>query len=357
MDKKTFDLLFHPHFNANKNNEFIDWARSAYMKSYSNTYEGVHWTLRKGIADWLEGVVLTPSKPACDYPSTGSYKYQTHDIVLDDYIILLKNDEEIHHLIDADFDYVKKHDEFLLTRKFFELLKTQKIGIADERVNYWKCLLDDKVWPYNSAFNGQFPPSSRKPPKNQLPAVIMPVAMPAIALTNGRIFKEKNEMDISNDLNQTNDDESNDQDKPMSNNEKFQLSRAITSIPNEMLNDVVKLLRKIEPSLIDSNSNEIDIDFERLKPSTLRVLESHVNLILKKNEKKQLSSEVQLSTIETIDKSKNILTNSQKIVNKTDINASTTLTPPRSSAFELAQKSNSVLRDDLNKRYYLQRFR
>ncbi|CAF1545942.1 unnamed protein product, partial [Didymodactylos carnosus] len=258
MDKKTFDLLFHPHFNANKNNEFIDWARSAYMKSYSNTYEGVHWTLRKGIADWLEGVVLTPSKPACDYPSTGSYKYQTHDIVLDDYIILLKNDEEIHHLIDADFDYVKKHDEFLLTRKFFELLKTQKIGIADERVNYWKCLLDDKVWPYNSAFNGQFPPSSRKPPKN--------------------------------DLNQTNDDESNDQDKPMSNNEKFQLSRAITSIPNEMLNDVVKLLRKIEPSLIDSNSNEIDIDFERLKPSTLRVLESHVNLILKKNEKKQLSS-------------------------------------------------------------------
>ena len=44
----------------------------------------------------------------------------------------------------------------------------------------------------------------------------------------------------------------------------------------DKLGKVVHIIKSREPSLRDSNPDEIEIDFETLKPSTLRELESYV---------------------------------------------------------------------------------
>ena len=50
----------------------------------------------------------------------------------------------------------------------------------------------------------------------------------------------------------------------------------------DKLGRVVHIIQSREPSLRDSNPDEIEIDFETLKPSTLRELESYVMSCLKK---------------------------------------------------------------------------
>lgn len=49
---------------------------------------------------------------------------------------------------------------------------------------------------------------------------------------------------------------------------------------------VVHIIQSREPSLRDSNPDEIEIDFETLKPSTLRELESYVASCLRKKTRK-----------------------------------------------------------------------
>jgi hypothetical protein len=49
---------------------------------------------------------------------------------------------------------------------------------------------------------------------------------------------------------------------------------------------VVHIIQSREPSLKDSNPDEIEIDFETLKPSTLRELEAYVMSCLKKKPRK-----------------------------------------------------------------------
>jgi len=49
---------------------------------------------------------------------------------------------------------------------------------------------------------------------------------------------------------------------------------------------VVHIIQNREPSLRDSNPDEIEIDFETLKPSTLRELESYVASCLRKKTRK-----------------------------------------------------------------------
>lgn len=46
------------------------------------------------------------------------------------------------------------------------------------------------------------------------------------------------------------------------------------------------IIQSREPSLRDSNPDEIEIDFETLKPSTLRELESYVASCLRKKPRK-----------------------------------------------------------------------
>lgn len=54
----------------------------------------------------------------------------------------------------------------------------------------------------------------------------------------------------------------------------------------DKLGRVVHIIQSREPSLRDSNPDEIEIDFETLKPSTLRELENYVASCLRKKPRK-----------------------------------------------------------------------
>ncbi|KNC24815.1 Homeotic protein female sterile [Lucilia cuprina] len=82
------------------------------------------------------------------------------------------------------------------------------------------------------------------------------------------------------------DSEEEDTAKPMSYDEKRQLSLDINKLPGDKLGRVVHIIQNREPSLRDSNPDEIEIDFETLKPSTLRELESYVASCLRKKTRK-----------------------------------------------------------------------
>jgi hypothetical protein len=71
--------------------------------------------------------------------------------------------------------------------------------------------------------------------------------------------------------------------KPMTYDEKRQLSLDINKLPGERPGQLVQIIQAREPSLRDSNPDEIEIDFEILKPSTLRELEMYVNSVLNNN--------------------------------------------------------------------------
>ncbi|XP_078416907.1 bromodomain-containing protein 3-like [Cetorhinus maximus] len=77
--------------------------------------------------------------------------------------------------------------------------------------------------------------------------------------------------------------------KPMSYDEKRQLSLDINKLPGDKLGRVVHIIQAREPSLRDCNPDEIEIDFETLKSSTLRDLERHVMTCLRKKQRKPFS--------------------------------------------------------------------
>ncbi|CAB4057481.1 BRD2 [Lepeophtheirus salmonis] len=63
--------------------------------------------------------------------------------------------------------------------------------------------------------------------------------------------------------------------KPMSYDEKRHLSLDINKLPGDKIGRVVHIIQSREPSLRETNPDEIEIDFETLKPSTLRELEKN----------------------------------------------------------------------------------
>ncbi|XP_013042164.1 bromodomain testis-specific protein isoform X2 [Anser cygnoides] len=75
--------------------------------------------------------------------------------------------------------------------------------------------------------------------------------------------------------------------KPMNYDEKRQLSLDINKLPGDRLGKVVHIIQSREPSLRNSNPDEIEIDFETLKTSTLRELEKYVATCLRKRPRKQ----------------------------------------------------------------------
>ncbi|KFP28665.1 Bromodomain testis-specific protein [Colius striatus] len=87
--------------------------------------------------------------------------------------------------------------------------------------------------------------------------------------------------------------------KPMNYDEKRQLSLDINKLPGDKLGKVVHIIQSREPSLRNSNPDEIEIDFETLKASTLRELEKYVATCLRKRPRKQraqkMKSEKQLN--------------------------------------------------------------
>ncbi|XP_029606582.1 bromodomain testis-specific protein-like isoform X2 [Salmo trutta] len=73
---------------------------------------------------------------------------------------------------------------------------------------------------------------------------------------------------------------------PMLYGEKRQLSLDINKLPGDKLGKVVNIIQAREASLRDANPEEMEIDFETLKPSTLRALESFVMTCFRKRPKK-----------------------------------------------------------------------
>ncbi|KAM3623347.1 uncharacterized protein V6R79_009993 [Siganus canaliculatus] len=85
--------------------------------------------------------------------------------------------------------------------------------------------------------------------------------------------------------------------KPMSYEEKRQLSLDINKLPGDKLGRVVHIIQTREPSLKNSNPDEIEIDFETLKPSTLRELEKYVSSCLKKKKKPSVEKPPETTTV------------------------------------------------------------
>ncbi|XP_074007568.1 bromodomain testis-specific protein [Numenius arquata] len=83
--------------------------------------------------------------------------------------------------------------------------------------------------------------------------------------------------------------------KPMNYDEKRQLSLDINKLPGDKLGKVVHIIQSREPSLRNSNPDEIEIDFETLKASTLRELEKYVATCLRKRPRKQRGKQTRKS--------------------------------------------------------------
>ena len=134
-----------------------------------------------------------------------------------------------------------------------------------------------------------------------------PAAKPAAKTPQNRQRKPKNSTPANNPASQNNpasagsnpanagsgknsfdtDDES--KVVPMTYDEKRQLSLDINKLPGDKLGRVVQIIQQREPALRDSNPDEIEIDFETLKPSTLRALEHFVASSLRKKPRKKRS--------------------------------------------------------------------
>ncbi|XP_039373188.1 bromodomain-containing protein 2-like isoform X2 [Mauremys reevesii] len=85
------------------------------------------------------------------------------------------------------------------------------------------------------------------------------------------------------------DSEEEEESKPMTCDEKRQLSLDISKLPGEKLGRVVHIIQSREPSLRDPNPEKIEINLETLKPSTLRELERYVLSCLRKKPRKPYS--------------------------------------------------------------------
>ncbi|KAM6217097.1 LOW QUALITY PROTEIN: bromodomain testis-specific protein [Rhynchocyon petersi] len=86
------------------------------------------------------------------------------------------------------------------------------------------------------------------------------------------------------------DDEDN--ANPMNYDEKRQLSLDINKLPGEKLGRIVHILHSREPSLRNSSPDEIEIDFETLKTSTLRELQKYVAACLRKRPLKPYATKI-----------------------------------------------------------------
>uniref|UniRef100_A0AC35GBK6 Bromodomain-containing protein n=1 Tax=Panagrolaimus sp. PS1159 TaxID=55785 RepID=A0AC35GBK6_9BILA len=138
------------------------------------------------------------------------------------------------------------------------------------------------------------PPPTPKPVAAVTPAIPPPPTLEAASgsstapkSTRGRKRGSKNKPKpdpsqpaLRDDYTFNSDDEKN--VEPMTYDEKRQLSLNINELPGDRLTKVVSIIEARE-QLHDFNPEEIEIDFETLKPVTLRELDAYVSAVLKKN--------------------------------------------------------------------------
>ncbi|KAL1454244.1 hypothetical protein WDU94_010518 [Cyamophila willieti] len=75
------------------------------------------------------------------------------------------------------------------------------------------------------------------------------------------------------------EDESN-ENKPLSDEEKLELSEDINCLTGPHLGKIASIIKTREPQ--QGDSEEFEIDFDKLKPSTVRELAKYVNSVLRK---------------------------------------------------------------------------
>uniref|UniRef100_A0A4W2HAT8 Bromodomain testis-specific protein n=1 Tax=Bos indicus x Bos taurus TaxID=30522 RepID=A0A4W2HAT8_BOBOX len=112
--------------------------------------------------------------------------------------------------------------------------------------------------------------------------------------------------------------EDEDNAKPMNYDEKRQLSLDINKLPGDKLGRVVHIIQSREPSLRNSNPDEIEIDFETLKSSTLRELQKYVAGCLRKrslkpNGKRTMKSREELHSEKKLELEKRLLDVNNKL--------------------------------------------
>ncbi|XP_045147977.1 bromodomain testis-specific protein [Echinops telfairi] len=79
---------------------------------------------------------------------------------------------------------------------------------------------------------------------------------------------------------------SEDDAKPMNYDEKRQLTLDINKVPGDQLKQIVRIIELREPALRSANSDELEVDIEALKTSTLRELEKYVAACLRRQRRK-----------------------------------------------------------------------
>ncbi|CAG9530762.1 unnamed protein product [Cercopithifilaria johnstoni] len=118
-------------------------------------------------------------------------------------------------------------------------------------------------------------PGSKNKPKIDATQSGMPVADAAPRHSGSRKVREDYDFDSEDERTA----------EPMSYDEKRQLSLDINKLPGDKLSSVVSIIESRE-QLPGFNPEEIEIDFETLKPTTLRELEAFVAACLKKKPRK-----------------------------------------------------------------------
>ncbi|KAM9856608.1 bromodomain-containing protein 4-like isoform 2-T2 [Aulostomus maculatus] len=131
-------------------------------------------------------------------------------------------------------------------------------------------------------------PSKKDGVKNSRPAV--PLQAGPTPLVPSASLEAEDDMDVFGGV-------SADRGKPMSYEEKRQLSLDINKLPGDKLGRVVHIIQTREPSLKNSNPDEIEIDFETLKPSTLRELEKYVSSCLRKKKKPSVEKPLEMTNV------------------------------------------------------------
>ncbi|NXG81780.1 BRDT protein, partial [Stercorarius parasiticus] len=140
--------------------------------------------------------------------------------------------------------------------------------------------------------------------------------------------------------------------KPMNYDEKRQLSLNINKLPGDKLGKVVHIIQSREPSLRNSNPDEIEIDFETLKASTLRELEKYVAICLRKKPRKQqgkkpAQSKEQLNSERKQELEKRLLDVNGQLNPKENLKCNVTLTAECSiGPSRLSDSSNSSSSSD-----------
>ncbi|KAK6766486.1 hypothetical protein RB195_026035 [Necator americanus] len=112
---------------------------------------------------------------------------------------------------------------------------------------------------------------------------------------NGKPWKDDYEFDSGDEASH----------EPMSYDEKRQLSLDINKLPGDKLSMVVSIIESRE-DLSDISPEEIEIDFETLKPVTLRDLEAFVAAALKRKPRKTVKSDNETRKREIEDKIKKL---------------------------------------------------